>query len=443
MSNLLSISVSSSASARLDAWRRLLLNTLTFAVFGLLFLQSQKVASTSWIALLAFITVLAHADTRLSLCSLFQRGIQPDLRWIAWPFLAWCLISGLFFLSSPLPLEKAYLYNNWQYAFLLVLSLLALATVSQASKHGLLWGLIAAAVLAAWHGLHDTAIRGMPRAGDLSGSAIRFGNWSMITAMLLVLFSALSTQMRIRWRICLLVFASLALFASLASGSRSSLLPLPFLIVLLLLFRKDRFHRWMLVLGLMGAILGSVTLLNSHALQEKLRLTEMVQDIQQVKRDNYDTSIGARFAMWEAAWDMFARHPFIGIGIPEYQPELKRMIARGDIPAFHPWSHAHSDILHSLATRGLLGLLAYLGIIIGPLVFFIHCLRHAIARGDLRQRTYAAAGILTIGSFFSFGLVNVVIYKSAFNGMTYALLVCVLAAQLVMARRAEVTELMR
>lgn len=394
-------------------------------------------AGTSWVALLAFITVWAHAETRSGIRAILLHTKQPDLRWIAWPFLLWSLLSGLFFLNSNLPLEKAYLYNYWQYVFLLVLSVLVLATVTEANSNGLLWGLVIAAVLATWHGVHDTAIEGMARAGDLSGSPIRFGNWSMIAAMLLMLFSALSTQMRVRSRACLLALAVLAMLASMASGSRSSLLPLPLLIVMLLAFRKDRFHRWILVIGLMGTILSAVILLNSDTLQHKLRLTEMVHDIQQVKQNNFNTSIGARFGMWEAAWEMFLRHPFIGIGITEYQSELKRMIARGEIPAFHPWSHAHSDILHSMATRGIVGLLAYLGIIIGPLVFFIRCLRHAISIGDAHQRVHAAAGILTIGSVFAFGLVSVVIYKSAFNGITYALLVCVLAAQLVTARRAE------
>lgn len=435
--------MSSPSSNLLDAWRRLLLNTLTFGVFGALFLQSQKMVGTSWVALFAFITVWAHAETRSGIRSIFLHAKQPDLRWIAWPFLLWGLMSGLFFLSSPVPLEKAYIYNYWQYVLILVLSVLVLATVTHASPNSLLWGLVVAALLATWHGVHDTAIQGLARAGELSGSPIRFGNWSMIAAMLLILFSALSTQMRARWRVCLLALAMLAMFASMASGSRSSLLPLPLLIGLLLTFRKDRFHRWMLVLGLVGTILSGVLLLNSHTLQQKLRLTEMVYDIQQVKKENFDTSIGARFGMWEAAWQMFLRHPFIGIGITEYQPELKRMIVQGDIPAFHPWSHAHSDILHTMATRGSVGLLAYLGIILGPLVFFIRCLRHAISIGDAHQRAHAAAGILTIGSVFAFGLVSVVIYKSAFNGMTYALLVCVLAAQLVMARRAEVAQPMR
>lgn len=362
------------------------------------------------------------------------------MRWIAWPFLAWGLISGILFLISQVPLGNAYLYRNWQYSFILVLSLLALAPVVSGSRHGLLWGLAIAAVLAAGLGIYDIVILKMPRADGMSGYPIRFGNWSMIAAMLLVLFSALSTQMRIRWRISLLVFAVLALLASSASGSRSSLLPLPVLIVLLLVLHKDRFHRWILALGFIGAILGGVTLLSSTTLQHKLRVTEMVQDIQQVKKGNFDTSIGARFAMWSAALDMFSRHPLVGIGIDQFQPELKRMMARGDIPSFHPWSSAHSDILHSLATRGLLGFLTYLGIIIGPLVFFIQCLRHSNAIGDVHQRAYAAAGLLTVGAAFSFGLVNGIFYKSAINGTTYALLICALAAQLVMARRAESTK---
>jgi len=421
------LSISSSIYAWQEVWRRWLLSSLTFSILGLLFLQSSSLHLTTALVSLAFITVLMRFDTRQMLGKIFSLRHESELYWIAWPFMAWLLAAVLVSWFAGQSYFDIF-PRNQPLRFPVALSLLALTLFVRPSARWVLLGAVVAALTAAGYGVHDRLIDGQSRVWGMIKLPVRFGNWSMLVAVLLTVFSALSTQMRVRWRIGLLVAAGLAFLASAASGTRSSLLILLPLAILLAFIQKDRFHRWLLGLGLVGALLGIGLMLNSSALQQYLRLSEAKRDWEQVVAQNYDTSIGARLVMWDAAWEMFKRRPFTGVGPTSYREELQGMLDRREIPRIPVFNHAHSDFMHALATGGLISVLAYIGLIAGPLIFFGRALRRA--NNDTHRRLYAAAGLSTVGSFFCFGLGNTALSGAAFDSTTYALLTCALAAQL-------------
>jgi O-antigen ligase len=250
----------------------------------------------------------------------------------------------------------------------------------------------------------------------------------MLVALLLVLFSALSTQMRIRWRIGLLILAALAFFASALSGTRSSVLALAVLGGMLVFLTKDRFHRRLLGWGVVALVLGVVLMMGSGKLQEKMRVTEAMKDLAHAESGNYQNSLGTRLILWGFAWDLFKENPWIGLGRDAYQQELTRAVEAGEVARTDRMhNHAHSDGLNAMATGGVVGLLSYLGIIVGPLVFFGRALRRA--GSDTHQRLHAAAGVLVVGAFICFGLVNTNMDRPI-PGLVYPLLICALAAQL-------------
>lgn len=79
------------------------------------------------------------------------------------------------------------------------------------------------------------------------------------------------------------------------------------------------------------------------------------------------TSIGQRFQMWRLAWTLFLHHPWSGIGTGAFSARLIRHRDRGDRTAsLGVYQHAHSDYLTSLSTEGLLGLLAFLWLLLAP-----------------------------------------------------------------------------
>lgn len=72
----------------------------------------------------------------------------------------------------------------------------------------------------------------------------------------------------------------------------------------------------------------------------------------------------ARLEVWETAWRIFLEHPWLGYGPGNFQLAFRRYVSwdfveiMGNATAVQ--SHAHSDLLHALATMGVLGGAAYL-----------------------------------------------------------------------------------
>ena len=83
-------------------------------------------------------------------------------------------------------------------------------------------------------------------------------------------------------------------------------------------------------------------------------------------------------------------------------PELRRLIAAGELneQARYFGFQLHSDVLDTLARRGLLGLITLLLMYAVPLAGFVRRLRCA----DVDVRTFALAGTLVVLMFAGFGL---------------------------------------
>ncbi len=88
------------------------------------------------------------------------------------------------------------------------------------------------------------------------------------------------------------------------------------------------------------------------------------QDLALVEIDDDNFAIIERLAHWDAAWQMFSRSPWLGVGIGQYAvvyPEVA-------LPRWQdPLGHAHNYYLHTLAETGLLGLAAYLTLLASAL----------------------------------------------------------------------------
>ena len=86
-------------------------------------------------------------------------------------------------------------------------------------------------------------------------------------------------------------------------------------------------------------------------------------------------SVLERVAHWQAAWEMFADHPWLGIGVGNWDVAYPRY-AIGQW--FDPMGHAHNVLFHYAAVAGILGALSYLWLWLGSLVAaFIAVIRNA------------------------------------------------------------------
>ena len=89
------------------------------------------------------------------------------------------------------------------------------------------------------------------------------------------------------------------------------------------------------------------------------------QDLALVEIDDDNFAIIERLAHWDAAWQMFSRHPWLGVGIGQYAVEYPAVA----LPRWQdPLGHAHNYYLHALAETGLLGLAAHLTVLLAAVV---------------------------------------------------------------------------
>ena len=233
-------------------------------------------------------------------------------------------------------------------------------------------------------------------------NAIPFGNLSLVLGVLSLVWALRRAQMPL-----LFGAAALAgLVASLLSGTRGGWVTLPVVAVVLFLCQGAEIRRlwsaWLLPARLLTV--AGVALFAAFAVWQVLpRAIALVDDLRgYVGQDVTHTSAGLRLDMWHAAWTLFLQKPLLGWGEGAMMPELRRLIAAGELneQARYFGFQLHSDVLDTLARRGLLGLITLLLMYAVPLAGFVRRLRCA----DVDVRTFALAGTLVVLMFAGFGL---------------------------------------
>lgn len=396
-------------------------SALAFSIFGLMFAMRPVTWLPTAILLFCAASVVIDSNFRGMLTDLLNRD---DLRWIAIAFAAWffvCLFVGLWHWGLS---KKAFLENPFR--IFLALTLFALF-VHPASKKIFIAGLIAGsffAVLNVAYGylIHDEYF---PRISGTTNHPVHFGNFAALIAVLLVSAAILLAKVKINLRILCLFGAALALVAAVASQSRSSFVVLLCLMPLFVMPKVDQFHLWCCRFLYVVTVAFVLLLVSTPSIQEKLRLTAAVNDIQMIETDNYQGSMGSRLAMWQGAWSMFKAHPIVGIGPHKFQSEFIKQMQTGEVPkADAEHNQPHNDLLNAAATGGILKLLAYLLLITAPFMFFYR--QYKVKKLNLNERMFPIMGMQVVGAFALTGLTNsnfdLQIYST-----TYAVLVCVLA----------------
>ncbi|MEZ5554078.1 glycosyltransferase [Haliea sp.] len=277
------------------------------------------------------------------------------------------------------------------------------------SARGVFAGFALMALGAAVHTVASLLFAAPPSPGEsmragLWLNPITLGNLSLLAAA--VLLSAALYWQRLQHRgyaSLALVLAGLALAAALLTQTRSNVLALPVLLAVLLPQMRPP-QRVLAVLA--GLVFLTLTVVGNA------RFLETVISLQ---AGDFDVQTASRLAIWQIAWAEFVAQPWFGGGLNAYHDAVRAAAAAGalDQPQFVLnccTSHAHNDLLQSLATRGLLGGLSWLLLLLIPLRVFARHLRAP----EPAVAFIASIGVLLPAGYAVFGLTEAVFSRSVF-----------------------------
>ena len=238
---------------------------------------------------------------------------------------------------------------------------------------------------------------------------ISFGNIALLSSFL-TLTGGLFFYRSKRLPIALLFIAMGAGAAAIAmlSQTRSDLIALPFLLLLLvpLLSRNLR---------IVSLVAIPVVLMTAIATNE--RMSQSLEGF--LQNDILDSGITIRMEVWGLAWHMFAENPWTGVGLGGYTREIEASVASGESSAVLIdccTGHAHNDLLNVAATSGIPGILGWAFLIFLPLAIFA---RHLFSTHIATAHLAASGSMISVG-YLLFGLTEATFNRTLF--LTFYLL---------------------
>ena len=197
-----------------------------------------------------------------------------------------------------------------------------------------------------------------------------------------------------RRRTLLSAGAVLALAATLLSTSRGAYFAFPIVLGTVAILHWRRIGIRNLALGTLAFCLLAVASYQFVPLVEK-RVDYTVEEITRTLEGDVRHSSGGRLRLWAAAIEAFEERPLVGLTYGEREALNAALVGTGIIDS---WTanmrrgHAHSQYFETLATGGLIGLVALFGYLIVPGLYFF--IRHTRKPGN---------DYVYVGMVFSFG----------------------------------------
>ena len=229
-----------------------------------------------------------------------------------------------------------------------------------------------------------------------------------------------------RFEAALKIFAlPLTLAAVWVSQTRSSwgLLPVCGL-VFLLAKRGWTVRKKAIFVACIAAVLAVGAVAAWHA--KGTRWTEAASDVSLfTENKERDTSVGIRMQLWHASWLMFKQSPLVGVGVPNFRPELVKMAEQGTVTKLvsTDFGEPHNDYLGALAGYGLLGILSIFALYFVPAAVFMRRMRS----DDVVVRVGAQLGLLFCLGYSVFSL-SEMMFRNMRSVPIYAVTVVLLYA---------------
>lgn len=112
--------------------------------------------------------------------------------------------------------------------------------------------------------------------------------------------------------------------------------------------------RWLVVCA--GTLIAVMLVLLAPPVQH--RIQEVINEVNQFKAGNPETSIGVRLYIWQGAWKVLQAHPFFGVGTGDFGMEIKKMVSAGTLPPISvEVTQTFNTFLHLVVSYGIYSVL--------------------------------------------------------------------------------------
>lgn len=236
--------------------------------------------------------------------------------------------------------------------------------------------------------------------GRASGThnPIYFGNTALLLGFIsLAMINTCKTNF---YKAIVLLGFIMGLTACMLSGSRGSWLAIPFLSLLIIMQHWHAFSS-KAKFRLIAAFICIPLLLYSipqTGVTQRIETTDQ-QLFQYDAGLIHNNSVGLRLEMWRIAFDIFKAKPLMGAGTGSYPSQKKQLIASGTYhQAVISFKDPHNEYLNVMATRGIIGLLILLAILLYP-IYLLNRYRNAKS-SEIRALAYVGLH-LAIGYIFT------------------------------------------
>lgn len=340
------------------------------------------------------------------------------VRWIGLGFIGYFLVSLLRLVIFEQPMRTL----DGPFRLLLSLSCIAFVCLYRPRQRWFWLGMCVGAIGAGVLALAEWRLAGVDRVEGFTHHAITFGDLSV--ALGVMALCSLSEWRGGRWSWLPLVALVSGLAGSVLSGSRGGWVGL-LLVVPPLLHYGSAVHGRRIVHAVLAVLALCVVAYFVPATSIERRTMDAVHEVQRwLAVDDATTHVGVRLELWKASWMMIAEHPWLGVGRDNFFTALNALHAQGRLQDSSAlvYSSSHNDLIHTLATGGLLDFSLLLVMYLAPLLFFLRVLAQPRSEG----RTAALAGMSLVVCYFGFGQTEVMFWLMM-PKIFYGMMVCVLA----------------
>lgn len=392
---------------------RLWTGALVFMVPALCLTTDPGIGLASFLLLLSALFMPRSAGAAL-------RRHWPEIRWVVLAFLFNFALVLLYYVLRP---EQPLSSLEKPLRMLCAASALAMVLLARPPSRALWWGVIAGAVGAMCFVGWQRIVLAMERPGGMI-NAITFGDIALTMGMV-ALAATIDFRREGKSVLWPLLGGLAGILALVMTGTRGGWIALALAALLCMRLAHLGSSRNVRLLIGAGVALAAV-LYFVPATEVQLRVQQGIDDVRRWESGEYKfTNMGIRLELWKGAGMLIAQHPWVGQDPAVAHEQVVRWVKDGTLSdvALAP-QHLHNDVLQALASGGVFGLLALIGILAAPFAFFARQAKLAALRGA-PPNAPALAGMLVALGYFAFGLTEMMFWSGK-ACIFYALMIFIL-----------------